>query len=249
MGGAGGGVTTKKLCLDLTSAVEGTSIEVVRLVVKEGTEEEYVIDLKKREVFPQKYESANNLTVSHSEKPEETFEVKKMACGGIITKLCGIIELPKTYGPGLDCTWTFNAAEPVEYKFDTFDISKQGDEFWINDIAKTSKPEGENLELQTGNTIRFKSGDTSDGNTKFKMTFKKKGEDDPKTDPNNCKQWFKEEDKAIKDKTCPYEYPVWHFKGKTYEKMQAREATVEELEADGKCEPEEFFAVETPTVE
>ena len=41
-------------------------------------------------------------------------------------------------------------------------------------------------------------------------------------------QWFKEEDKAIKDKTCPYEYPVWHFKGKTYEKMQAREATVEE---------------------
>ena len=103
--------------------MEGTSIEVVRLVVKEGTEEEYVIDLKKREVFPQKYESANNLTVSHSEKPEETFEVKKMACGGIITKSCGIIELPKTYGPGLDCTWTFNAAEPVEYKFDTFDVS------------------------------------------------------------------------------------------------------------------------------
>merc|ERR1719462_5433 len=111
--GAGGGVTTKKLCLDLTSAVEGTSIEVVRLVVKEGSEEEYVIDLKKEEVFPQKYESANNLTVSNSEKPEETFEVKKMACGGIVTKSCGIIELPKTYGPGLDCTWTFNAAEPV----------------------------------------------------------------------------------------------------------------------------------------
>ena len=103
--------------------MEGTSIEVVRLVVKEGTEEEYVIDLKKKEVFPQKYESANNLTVSHSEKPEETFEVKKMACGGIITKSCGIIELPKTYGPGLDCTWTFNAAEPVEYKFDTFEVS------------------------------------------------------------------------------------------------------------------------------
>ena len=76
-----------------------------------------------------------------------------------------------------------------------FQISKQGDGFWINNAAKTSKPEGENLELQTGNTIRFKSGDTSDGNTKFKMTFKKKGDEDPKTDPNNCKPFTFDWDK------------------------------------------------------
>ena len=76
-----------------------------------------------------------------------------------------------------------------------FQISKQGDEFWINNVAKSSKPEGENLELQTGNTIRFKSGDTSDGNTKFKMTFKKKGDEDPKTDPNNCKPFTFDWDK------------------------------------------------------
>ena len=39
--------TTEKLCLDLTSMVEGATIEVLRLVVKEkgATEEEYVIEV------------------------------------------------------------------------------------------------------------------------------------------------------------------------------------------------------------
>ena len=59
-------------------------------------------------------------------------------------------------------------------------------------------------------------------------------------------QWFKEEDKAIKEKTCPTEYPEWHFKGKTYKNMQAKEATAEQLEADGSCEPMQLFEVKLP---
>ena len=116
--------TTEKLCLDLTSMVEGATIEVLRLVVKEkgSTEEEYVIDLTEKKVFPKTHESANSLEVSHTES-EEKFEVESMPCGGSITKHCGIIELPQTYGPGLDCTWTFNHEEPIEYKFDTFEVS------------------------------------------------------------------------------------------------------------------------------
>ena len=119
--------TTKKVCLDLTSMVEGATIEVLRLVVKEkgATEEEYVIDLTEKKVFPNKHESANSLEVSHTES-EEKFEVESMPCGGSITKHCGIIELPQTYGPGLDCTWTFNHDEPIEYKFDDgFKVSLQ----------------------------------------------------------------------------------------------------------------------------
>ena len=116
--------TTEKLCLDLTSMVEGATIEVLRLVVKEkgATEEEYVIDLTKKKVFPNKHESANSLEVSLTES-EEKFEVESMPCGGSITKHCGIIELPQTYGPGLDCTWTFNPDDPIEYNFDTFEVS------------------------------------------------------------------------------------------------------------------------------
>ena len=88
---------------------------------KGATEEEYVIDLTKKKVFPDKHESVNSLEVSDAES-EEKFEMESMPCGGSITKRCGIIELPQTYGPGLDCTWTFDPDEPVEYKFDTFEV-------------------------------------------------------------------------------------------------------------------------------
>merc|ERR1711963_544321 len=79
--------TTEKLCIDLTSMVEGAPIEVLRLVVKEkgATEEEYVIDLQKKKVFPNTHESANSLEVSHAES-EEKFEVESMPCGGTIAK-------------------------------------------------------------------------------------------------------------------------------------------------------------------
>ena len=119
--------TTEKLCLDLTSMVEGATIEVLRLVVKEkgSAEEEYVIDLTEKKVFPKSHESANSLEVSHAES-EEKFEVESMPCGGSITKHCGVIELPQTYGPGLDCTWTFNPDDPIEYTFDTFEVSLSG---------------------------------------------------------------------------------------------------------------------------
>ena len=117
--------TTKKLCLDLTSMVEGATIEVVRLVVKEKmgtTEEKYVIDLTKQKVYPNRHNSVNSLNVSNAEMEEEMFEVESMPCGGSITKHCGIIELPQNYGPGLDCTWTFNHEQPIEYKFEVFKV-------------------------------------------------------------------------------------------------------------------------------
>jgi len=329
--------TTEKICLDLTSMVEGASIEVLRLVVKEkggATEEDYVIDLTKKKVFPDKHESANSLEVSQSES-EEKFEVESMPCGGSITKRCGIIELPQTYGPGLDCTWTFNTDEPLVYKFDTFDMPGRGDELFIKNEKTTSKPEED--QLSKGDTINFKSGDLSDGKTKFKITFKKVGDEDPQVDPNSCKpfyfewdegtvasetnrkiprrmmddigptmddsgkkvprifryagenripgtigkpsaysnegliiqqkkarstpfnyfvigqqawQWFdtkKDPKKTIKADTCPYAFPEWNFKGKKYTNMKAVEATAEQLEADGACEPQQLFAVDPQT--
>jgi hypothetical protein len=315
--------------------VEGATIEVLRLVVKEkgATEEEYVIDLTEKKVFPKSHESANSLEVSHAES-EEKFEVESMPCGGSITKHCGVIELPQTYGPGLDCTWTFNPDDPIEYTFDTFEMPGKGDELSIKNVKTTSKPE--KAQLEKGDTLKFQSGDLSDGKTKFKITFKKVGAEDPQVDPNSCKpfyfewdegiikpetdrkiprrmmddigptiddsgkkvprifrfagenripgtigkpsaysnegliiqqkkarstpfnyfvigqqawQWFdtkKDETKSIKADTCPYKFPEWNFKGKKYKNMKAVEATAEQLEADGSCEPQQLFAVDPP---
>ena len=106
--------------------VSGAELEVLRLVVKEKspTEDQYVIDLIKKKVFAKKHESANVMEVSLSGDKNKKFEVVPQTCGGSITKPCGIIELPATYGPGLDCTWTFAVDEPIEYSFDTFEVSR-----------------------------------------------------------------------------------------------------------------------------
>jgi len=286
--------------------------------------------LTEKKVFPKTHESANSLEVSHTES-EEKFEVKSMPCGGSITKHCGIIELPQTYGPGLDCTWTFNHEEPIEYKFDDLKVGK-GDEFSIKGVKTTSKPE--ETKPEKGDTIKFASGDLSDGKSKFKITFKKVGAEDPEPDPNSCKpfyfewdegtvasetdrkiprrmmddigptiddngkkvprifryagpnripgtigkpsaysnegliiqqkkarstpfnyfvigqqawQWFdtkKDKTKSIKADTCPYKFAEWNFKGKKYKNMKAKEASADQLEADGSCEPQQLFAVD-----
>ena len=106
--------------------VSGAELEVLRLVVKEKspTEDQYVIDLIKKKVFAKKHESANVMEVSLSGDKNKPFEVVPQTCGSSITKPCGIIELPATYGPGLDCTWTFAVDEPIEYSFDTFEVSR-----------------------------------------------------------------------------------------------------------------------------
>merc|ERR1712071_272013 len=54
-------------------------------------------------------------------------------------------------------------------------------------------------------------------------------------------QMFDTEDKAIKKEICPYKYKEWNFKGTKYPNMAAREATKEELEADGACDPQPLF--------
>ena len=61
-------------------------------------------------------------------------------------------------------------------------------------MKTTSKPEKKTPEK--GDTIKFESGDLSDGETKFKMTFKKVGTEDPKVDPNSCKPFYFEWDEG-----------------------------------------------------
>lgn len=308
------------------------TLEVQRLVVKEthgGKEEIYVIDLTSKKVSPSKHESANSLeVVLKSAEPEVNFSVVAMPCGGAINKTCGIIELPKNYPPGLACTWTWTVEDTIEYKFDTFKMDGEGDKLSIKGVQQTTKPE--DGQLVTGGEIKFEAGALSDGETEFKISFKKEGAKYPEIDPNNCKpfyfewdedyvrtetdrkipsrmmddigpkieggkkvprifrykgestkpdvagkpstyvnegliiqqikskrtefnyfsigqqawQWFdtkKQQNKAIKATTCPYEWPEWNFKGKKYPNMKAKEASKEELDADGACDPQPLF--------
>ena len=61
-------------------------------------------------------------------------------------------------------------------------------------------------------------------------------------------QMFDTEDKAIKKEICPYKYKEWNFKGTKYPNMAAREATKEELEADGACVPQPLFNAKPTTL-
>ena len=70
-------------------------------------------------------------------------------------------------------------------------MSEEGDdELSVNGAPTTTKPDKAELESGSPLTIKFKSGDKSDGETKFKITFKKAGEKDPEVDPNNCKPFY-----------------------------------------------------------
>ena len=71
----------------------------------------------------------------------------------------------------------------------------RGDELSIKNVKTTSKPE--KGQLEKGDTIKFQSGDLSDGKTKFKITFKKVGAEDPQVDPNGCKPFYFEWDEGI----------------------------------------------------
>ena len=85
------------------------------------------------DLISNKHNNANSLNVSNAQTEEEKFEVESTPCGGSLTKDClhdptgsyRIIELLQNYGPGLECTWTFNHEQPIEYKFEVFKVSQR----------------------------------------------------------------------------------------------------------------------------
>ena len=126
-GGAADAATTETITLSLTSKDSKAKLKIVKIVVeetKDGKTEEYVIDMTERKVFlGNKHESLNDLEV-FDDTADDKFEVEAMECGAVIDKACGFIELPATYQPGMDCTWTLpgKLEGEIEYKFDAFEV-------------------------------------------------------------------------------------------------------------------------------
>ena len=119
--------TTETITLSLTSKDSKATLKIAKIVVEEtkgGKTEEYVIDMTERKVFlGNKHESLNDLEVFDN-TADDKFEVEAMECGAVIDKSCGFIELPATYQPGMDCTWTLpqELKGEMEYKFDAFEV-------------------------------------------------------------------------------------------------------------------------------
>ena len=68
----------------------------------------------------------------------------------------------------------------------------EGDKLSIKGVQQTTKPE--EGQLVTGGEIKFEAGAVSDGETEFKISFKKEGAKYPEIDPNNCKPFYFEWD-------------------------------------------------------